>query len=227
MPAPEPIMSAGSQRNNDADSAFQIPTLILTKLSVPASHYASEPSHTIIINLVLNPKVVITCSTVSGHELGYFGWNSGAVDISFENDSEVVISYSTTPTIWSSGQRVPETKEYLSERVWFHTFANVVTRGTSDGSGVMKLSVKSLAGGTDDASDPHPLPDMSEEAFDEEGRDSFSGLNSPSRTSKPPGKDKKRVVKGRIGKVGKNKRSSVDGTEAIKKLLNPLEKLKL
>ncbi|KAJ6261029.1 hypothetical protein Dda_3694 [Drechslerella dactyloides] len=126
-------------------SAFASPSLVLTKLSVPAVSYSVEPSNTIIINLTLHPRVMITCSTVSGHELGYFGWSAGAVDIGFEDDSEVVISYSSTPTIWSSGQRVPETKEYLAERVWFHTFANVVTRGsTSDDGGVMRLSVTSL-----------------------------------------------------------------------------------
>ncbi|KAF3902536.1 hypothetical protein ABW21_db0205193 [Orbilia brochopaga] len=127
-------------------SIFAAPTLVLTKLSVPAFSYSVEPSNTIIINLTLHPRVVITCSTVSGHELGYFGWSSGAVDISFEDDSEVLISYSSTPTIWSSGQRVPETKEFLTERVWFHTFANVVTRGGStDDGGVMRLSVTSLS----------------------------------------------------------------------------------
>ncbi|EWC46776.1 hypothetical protein DRE_04021 [Drechslerella stenobrocha 248] len=118
------------------------PGLVLTKLSVPAASYSVKPANTIIINLTLSPRIVITCSTVSGHELGYFGWTAGAVDIGFEEDSEVVISYSTTPSIWSSGQRVPETKEYLTERVWFHTFANVVTRGGGgDGGGVMRLSV--------------------------------------------------------------------------------------
>ncbi|EPS36386.1 hypothetical protein H072_10108 [Dactylellina haptotyla CBS 200.50] len=222
-------MSADSSINNDP---FALPSLILTKLSVPATHYVSEPSDAIVINLTLNPKVVITCSTISGHELGYFGWKSGAVDIGFENDSEVVISYSTTPTIWSHGQRVPETKEFLSERGWFHTFANVVTRGSSDGSGIMKLSVKSLLdhherGSQDIDTATITPPEMREEDYDDDRGESLSGLSSPSRTPKPLGKDKKRVVKGRIGKIGKVKRASVDGTEAMKKLLTPLEKLKI
>ncbi|KAF3910041.1 hypothetical protein AA313_de0210201 [Arthrobotrys entomopaga] len=217
-------MSGGSSPDNDP---FSLPTLILTKLSVPVAQYVSEPSDTIVINLTLNPKVVITCSTVSGHELGYFGWNSGAVDISFENESEVVISYSSTPTIWSHGQRVPETKEFLSERVWFHTFANVVTRGSSDGSGVMKLSVEALLEHGTNSTSFQSSSDACEDEAEGEDRNDVSGLSSPSRTPRPPGKDKKRVVKGKIGKIGKVKRASVDGTEAMRKLLTPLEKLKI
>ncbi|KAK6355161.1 hypothetical protein TWF696_004281 [Orbilia brochopaga] len=268
-------MSADSPTTPDVaecdsgSSAFAAPTLMLTKLSVPAVSYSVEPFNTIIINLTLHPRVVITCSTVSGHELGYFGWSSGAVDISFEDDSEVVISYSSTPSIWSSGQRVPETKEYLAERVWFHTFANVVTRGgSSDDGGVMRLSVTSLsrspqrkkrrksaaavadaganadtetykdtiASGkagtcTEDAATGHAAEDaMHDDYMDggDEVDDSGGGGGgeeeklpaaavSPSRGPRTQ-QQKKRVVKGKIGKIGKVKRGSIEATEAMKKL---------
>ncbi|KAF3936933.1 hypothetical protein ABW19_dt0207379 [Dactylella cylindrospora] len=152
MPAPEPMSSTNHSipeyptgYDYTASILPQSTTLILTKLVVPTANYDVEPSKTIVINLTLHPRVVITCSTLSGAELGYFGWDSGAVDIAFEGDDEVVISYSTTPSIWSSGQRIPETREFLTERGWFHTFANVVTRvGVGDGGGIMRLSVKML-----------------------------------------------------------------------------------
>ncbi|RVD87822.1 uncharacterized protein DFL_002030 [Arthrobotrys flagrans] len=217
-------MSSNSP-NDTAAPPFPVPTLLLTKLSVPSESYVCEPSDTIVINLSLHPSVVVTCFTLSGHELGYFGWDSGAVDITFESDCEVVISYSATPTIWSSGQRIPETKEYLGERSWFHTLANVVSRSSSDGSGTMKLSVKSLAdhkhggeGGVMEGRTDGSL--VSQHVL--EGASS----SPPARTPKTPGSGK-RVIGGRISKIGKVKRSSLEGTEAMKKLLTPLEKLKI
>ncbi|KAK6536849.1 hypothetical protein TWF281_001059 [Arthrobotrys megalospora] len=224
------MSSDSSPTANDMAPPFPVPTLILTKLSVPSESYDSEPSDTIIINLSLQPSVLVTCFTLSGHELGYFGWDSGAVDIAFESESDVVISYSATPTIWSSGQRIPETKEFLGERSWFHTFANVVSRSINDGSGTMKLSVKSLAehgqgdrgvieSGTDGGL-------VSQRILEDTYNEGASGLSPTSKMPKTPG-NKKRVISGRISKIGKVKRSSVDGTEAMKKLLNPLEKLKI
>ncbi|KAF3135473.1 hypothetical protein TWF703_006017 [Orbilia oligospora] len=198
-------MSSGSPptaaTNDPAAPPFPIPTLILTKLSVPSESYDSEPSNAIIINLSLQPSVLVTCFTLSGHELGYFGWDSGAVDIIFESDSDVVINYSATPTIWSSGQRIPETKQYLAERSWFHTFANVVSRSCSDGSGTMKLISQHILEGV-------------------------SG-SPPARIPKMTPRSGKRVIRGRVSKIGKVKRSSMDSAEALRKLLNPLEKLKI
>ncbi|KAK6361317.1 hypothetical protein TWF730_005052 [Orbilia blumenaviensis] len=204
--------------NDTAAPPFPIPTLILAKLSVPSESYECEPSDTIVINLSLQPNVVVTCFTLSGHELGYFGWDSGSVDVAFEDDSEVIITYSATPNIWSSGQRIPETKEFLGERSWFHTLANVVSRSCSDGSGVIKLSVKSLVG--------HPQGEGG--VMENEGlvlRRSLRG-SPPSKNPKSPG-NSRRVIGGRVTKVGKAKRSSLDSAEAMKKLLNPLEKLKI
>ncbi|KAK6503392.1 hypothetical protein TWF481_008412 [Arthrobotrys musiformis] len=209
--------------SNDAAPPFPVPTLILTKLSVPSESYDCEPSKTIIINLSLQPSVLVTCFTLSGHELGYFGWDSGAVDISFESENDVVISYSVTPTIWSSGQRIPETKEYLGERSWFHTFANVVSRSINDGNGIMKLCVKSL--------DEHAR-EPGEGGVTASGMEGGGGLVSqhhgspPARIPKTPG-NKKRVIGGRVSKIGKVKRSSIESSEAMKKLLTPLEKLKI
>ncbi|KAF3084571.1 hypothetical protein TWF569_006359 [Orbilia oligospora] len=222
-------MSSGSPptaaTNDPAAPPFPIPTLILTKLSVPSESYDSEPSNAIIINLSLQPSVLVTCFTLSGHELGYFGWDSGAVDIIFESDSDVVINYSATPTIWSSGQRIPETKQYLAERSWFHTFANVVSRSCSDGSGTMKLSVKSLAehghgeGGVMEGGTEGGL--VSQHILE-----GVSG-SPPARIPKMTPRSGKRVIRGRVSKIGKVKRSSMDSAEALRKLLNPLEKLKI
>ncbi|KAK6351445.1 hypothetical protein TWF718_004605 [Orbilia javanica] len=219
-------MSPGSP-NDTAAPPFPVPNLILTKLSVPSESYYCEPSSTIVINLSLQPSVLVTCFTLSGHELGYFGWDSGAVDIAFESESEVVISYSATPTIWSSGQRIPETKEYLGERSWFHTFANVVSRSSSDGSGIMKLSVKSLAdhqhgegGGVTDIHGGTKGGLVSHHVLE-----GISG-SPPAKVPKTPSSGK-RVIRGRVSKSGKAKRSSMDTAEAMKKLLTPLEKLKI
>ncbi|KAK6520834.1 hypothetical protein TWF506_001077 [Arthrobotrys conoides] len=224
-------MSSGSPPTaaaNDTAAAppFPVPTLILTKLSVPSESYDCEPSNAIIINLSLQPSVIVTCFTLSGHELGYFGWDSGAVDIIFESDSDVVINYSATPTIWSSGQRIPETKQYLGERSWFHTFANVVSRSCSDGSGTMKLSVKSLAEHGNGHGEGGVLEGGTEGGLVSQHVLKGVSGSPPARNPKTPSSGK-RVIGGRVSKIGKVKRTSMDSTEALKKLLNPLEKLKI
>lgn len=130
-------------KNASHNEANENKVKLLPILSIDLFSVTYIPTSTVSINLLeAQGSIVVYCQTPTGHELGYFGWKEGEMQVEYLPEEGIVrVMYYCEPSLWSFGVRTVETRDFLEERAMMSTLMNFVKRGieasAEDGNGLV------------------------------------------------------------------------------------------